>query len=263
MKRSWIRCLVVIIFCFQFVIPVSALSAAAAAPKVGQFITVNGDVSVMRAGVKAKPAVRADLYRGDVILTGKNASAKVMLLDDTVITVDQNSRFEMRDFSLQGQSRSARIFLAFGKMVADVKHFIGGGNSFLMESPTAVAGLRGTVVEFVVVIGPTGVPTTTITCVSGSVVVTTAAGSVTLVAGQTAIAVGAGMPAITTATTAAAAAGAAGGAATTATIGVGTIAVGTALVGAAAAAAIAAGGGGGGGGGGVVPVPTHSTTPTH
>jgi hypothetical protein len=260
MKRTWIQCLVALIFAVQLVVPAAALSAPAPAPaKVGQFVSVNGDVSVLRAGAKLRPAPQAALFQGDAVLTGKNASARVMLLDDTVITIDQNSRFEMRNFSLQGGNRTSRVFLAFGKIVADVKRFLGGKNSFEMESPTAVAGVRGTVVEFVVVIGPTGIPTTTVTCLSGSVVISTAAGSVTLVAGQTAIAVGAGMPAVTTATTAAAAAGAAGGAATTATIGVGTVAAGAALIGAAAAAAIAVGGGGGGGGDGVgiVPTPSH------
>jgi hypothetical protein len=266
MKSSWIRFFIAIVFSFQFVIPVSALAAAKAAPKagarVGQFISVSGDVGLIRAGGKYKPMVRAEVQEGDTILTGKNATAKVMLKDDTVITIDQNSRFVMKNFSLKGETRSASIFLAFGKIIADVKRFVGGRNTFNMESPTVVAGLRGTVVEFAVVIGPTGVPTTTVTCLSGSVVISTASGTVTLVAGQTAVAIGSAAPAITTATTAAAAAGAAGGAATTTTIGAGTVAIGAAVTAAAVAAGVAATGGGGGGDN-PIPTPTHHTTPSH
>ncbi|PKN32938.1 MAG: hypothetical protein CVU61_15675, partial [Deltaproteobacteria bacterium HGW-Deltaproteobacteria-19] len=209
MKRPWIRFLLAVLFTVQFGLPVSAL-AAPPTSKVGQFSFISGDVSILRAGSKIEPLVRSEVYQGDAIVTGKGAAAKVTLEDDSVITIDQNSRFEIRNFSLQDGSRTARIFLAYGKIVADVKRFIGGKNSFVMESPTTAANLRGTVVEFVVVIGPSGIPTTTVTCISGSVTITTAGGTVTLAAGQTAIAAGAAMPTVTTATTAAAAAGAAG-----------------------------------------------------
>jgi hypothetical protein len=258
-RRVWIRCLITVIFSFQFIVPVAALST----PKVGQFILVNGDITLIRAGVMYKPAVREDVQEGDVIQTGKNASVKVMLQDDTVITIDRNSRFIMKKFALRGGIRSAKIYLAFGKIAADVKRFVGGRNTFDLESPTAVAGLSGTVVEFAVVIGADGVPTTTVTCLSGSVVVTTAAGSVALATGQTAVAVASIAPAVTTATTAAAAAGTAGGTATTMTIGAGTIAIGAVIVAALVAAAVALSGGGGGGGGGGNTLSGHTTTTHH
>ncbi|NPU84340.1 MAG: FecR domain-containing protein [Syntrophaceae bacterium] len=258
MNRAGIRCLIAVIFFMQVFIPASV----SAAPQLGRFILVNGEVTLSRTGVMSRPETGTGVEEGDVIQTGKNASVKVMLADDTVITVDRNSRVVMKKFVLRSGIRSAKIYVEYGKIAADVKRFIGGKNTFDLEGPTAVAGMIGTMIEFAVVIGADGVPTTTVTCLSGSVFVTTAEGSVTLAAGQTAVAVASAAPAITTAATAAAAAGAAGGTAATITVGAGTIAAGVAIAVAVAALAVAAAGGGGGGSNALA-VPVHATTTHH
>ncbi len=259
MKRVWIRCLVVVVFLTQFVAPVSAFDAA----RAGRFVFVSGDVELVRAGIKIKPDLQTGLQEGDIIRTGKDALVRVMLKDESVITIDRNSRVVIKKFLLRGGIRSAKIYVESGKIAADVERFIEGGSTFDLESPNAVVGLTGTVIEFAVVTGAGGVPTTTVTCLSGSAVVTTAAGSVTLAAGQTAVAVASAAPAMTTAITAAAAAGAAGGTATTMTMSTGTIMAGAAIVAAVAAAVLAAAGSGGGGGSTHVSVPAHTTTSHH
>ena len=258
MKQVWIRCLVVMAVLMQSVAPASAFDAA----RAGRLVLVNGDAELIRAGTKFRPDVQTGLQEGDIIRTGKDGLVKGILEDETVVTIDRNSRVVMKKFVLRGGIRSAKIYVESGKITADVKRFMGGGNTFNLESPTAVAGLTGTVIEFAVVIGAGGVPTTTVTCLSGTAVVITAAGSVTLAAGQTAVAVASAAPAVTTATDAVAAAGAAGGTAAAASIGAGTIAVG-ALVAAVVAAAAVLVSGGGGGGGGAVSAPTHATTSHH
>lgn len=260
MMRVWIRCLVVIVFLMQFVVPVSASDAT----RAGRLVLVSGDAELVRAGIKIKPDLQIGLREGDIIRTGKDALVKAVLEDETVITIDRNSRVVIKKFVLRGGIRSAKIYVESGKIAVNVKRFIGGRNTFDLESPTAVAGLTGTVIEFAVMIGAGGVPTTTVTCLSGSAVVTTAAGSVRLAAGQTAVAVASAAPAVTTATAAAAAAGMAGGAAAAASIGAGTIAVGALIAAALAAAAVLVSGGGGGGGGGTsLTVPAHTTTAHH
>lgn len=258
MKQVWIRCLVVMAVLMQSVAPASAFDAA----RAGRLVLVNGDAELIRAGTKFRPDVQTGLQEGDIIRTGKDGLVKGILEDETVVTIDRNSRVVMKKFVLRGGIRSAKIYVESGKITADVKRFMGGGNTFNLESPTAVAGLTGTVIEFAVVTGAGGVPTTTVTCLSGSAVVTTAAGSVTLAAGQTAVAVASAAPAMTTAITAAAAAGAAGGTATTMTMSTGTIMAGAAIVAAVAAAVLAAAGSGGGGGTHVA-VPAHTTTSHH
>ncbi|MGV8080482.1 MAG: FecR domain-containing protein [Syntrophales bacterium] len=259
MNRIWIRCLIAVAFSVQFLIPLSASAASG----VGRFILANGDVTMIRAGVMSRPEMNTGVQEGDVIRTGPNASVRMMLDDDTVITIDRNSRVMMKKFKLRGRTRSAKIYVESGKIVVDVKRFIGAGSTFDLESPTAVAGVIGTVIEFSVVTGIDGVSMTTVTCLSGSAVVTTAGGTVALAAGRTAVAVASDAPAMTMATTAAAAAGAAGGAAAATTIHAGTIMIGAAIAAAVVAAAVLVSGGGGGGGNTAVSAPVHITTSHH
>jgi hypothetical protein len=251
-----LRVLVAFAFVLQLTFPSLILAAQSS---VGHFSAVSGEVSLIRGGTQTKPIVKSAVYAGDIVATGKNGTAKITLTDESVLTLTKNSRFQIKNYDLRSNQRHGRFHLAFGNLMADVKRFIGGSNRFEVESPTAVAGLRGTVIEYTVVIGANGVPTTTVTCVSGSVTITTASGSVTLVAGQTAVAVGAAAPAVTTATTAAAAAGAAGGTATTAGIGAGTVAIGAAVAAAGAAALVSTTGADNN----LVPVPAHHTTSHH
>ncbi len=72
MRRVWIRCLITVIFSFQFIVPVAALST----PKVGQFILVNGDITLIRAGVMYKPAVREDVQEGTSSRPGRTPPSR-------------------------------------------------------------------------------------------------------------------------------------------------------------------------------------------
>ncbi|MCX7816833.1 MAG: FecR family protein [Syntrophales bacterium] len=228
----------------------------------GYVSMVQGDVSLERDGKIIKPTVRLPLQVGDVIATKKGAKIQLTLNDDSVITINENTRFEIRQFIIEGNKRTGRFGLAVGSLVSDVKKYIGGDNVFEIHGPQAVAGVRGTVFVVTVVIGANGIPTMTVSVVSGLVSVASAAGSVIIGAGQMATVVGAGMPSVsaaavtgaaavttpveTAATGAAAAAtpaeaAAAGAGVTAGTATVGGVGVGTIAVGTVAAAAVIAG----------------------
>ena len=242
----------------QLLIPYSVFAAAA-----GKFTSVVGKVTQTRAGVALKPVVNSQVQVKDLIVTGDKSSATMVFSDDSSIRLQQNSKLEIKEYMMKGQTRKSIFSMALGRLTASVSKFIGGDNSFEVHSPTAVAGVRGTGFEFVVAMVGTQL-STTVTCTAGvlSVSALSATGAViattTIVVGQTAVisatgitvsAVGAGATgagAATTSTTvttatgtgtvttgAAAGAGTAAGTATVAGVGVGTVAaaaVGAAVV---------------------------------
>ncbi|MEN6638161.1 MAG: FecR domain-containing protein [Smithella sp.] len=260
MSKS-IKKFVAFVLVLQMLMPYPVYAAA-----VGRFTSVVGNVIQTRAGKAIKPVVNSPIDAKDIIATGNKSSATMVFVDDSTIALSQNSRMEVKDFAVKGKTRKGIFSMSIGKLVANVTKFIGGSNAFEVHSPTAVCGVRGTGFEFIVA-GVGAQLTTTVTCTTGALSVSsiTAAGVVTsaatIVAGQTAIitstgitisAAGAVAGAGTVSTGAAGAgaggagtagagaAGAAAGTATVAGVGAGTIAAATAVVAVGAAAVVAA-----------------------
>ncbi|MBN1381632.1 MAG: FecR domain-containing protein [Deltaproteobacteria bacterium] len=227
----------------QLVIPYSTFAAA-----IGQFSEVVGDVTQTRSGKTYRAVVQSPVEVNDLVVTGDKSSATMVFSDESIIKLEANSKLVIKDYSLTGKTRKSIFSLAIGKLTASVKKFIGGGNTFQVHSPTAVAGVRGTVFT-VAAETISGVPTTTITCVEGSLTINalSAAGTVisttTLVAGQTAVITATGITVTGAATAAGAAAaateaGAVAGAGAAAGMTAGTIAVGTVITAVAIGATI-------------------------
>lgn len=238
----------------QLVIPSTILAAA-----VGQFTSVVGDVTQTSAGVVIKPEVKSPIQSKDLIVTGGRSAASMIFDDESTIGLAPNSNFEVKEFYVQDKTRKGLFSLSLGKLTADVRKFIGGDSSFVVGTPTAVAGVRGT--GFEIAVGMVGSQmTTTITCTAGALSVSSlsATGAVvsttTIVAGQTAVVSGGviGVSAtVVGAGAGAVGAGAAAGTAATAGVVVGTIAVAAAAVAAVVTAT------------GSETTTTHDSTTTH
>lgn len=248
MKRFRVR-LVTFILVLQCAFPNWAFSAAP-----GSFTAVTGEVKITRAGKTTPAEVKMPVLAGDTIKTGAGAEAKILFQDESIITIAQNTSFRIDEFTIKEQTRKASFFTSLGKIVVDVKKFIGGESSFIVRSPTAVAGVRGTGFEFIVA-EVAGQLVTTVSCTAGTLTVSAVAvtgeiiSTMVITAGQTAIISSSGITlaavgtAAGTATqtgaaaaTAAQAAGTAAGTAAVAGVQVGTIAAAT-----VAAAAVAVG----------------------
>lgn len=247
-----------------FLVLLLMVPCAVFAAAVGEFTSVTGKVTLTRAGKVYSPVVKTQLALKDLIVTGSNSEATLVFSDESMIKLSQNSKLEIREFLFKDKTRKGLFSLEMGKLVADVKKFIGGGSAFEVHSPTAIAGIRGTGFE-VVIVGVGSQMATTVTCTTGALSVSalSATGAVisttTIVAGQAAVitatgitvsaagAVGAGAGTAVatgtgtgTITTGAAGAGAAAGTATVAGVGVGTIAAGAVVAAVAVAAVVAA-----------------------
>jgi len=224
----------------QLIIPYPVFAAA----EVGKFTAVDGKVTLNRANVTYRVVLNSQVQPKDLIVTGEKASATMTFPDESTITLQENSKMEIKEFLIKGKTRKGIFSMTLGKLIANVNKFIGGNNTFEVHSPTAVCGVRGTGFEFVV--GMVGTQlSTTVTCTTGALSVSalSATGAVvattTIVAGQTAIVSATGIT--LSAVGAGAGAGTAAGTTVTTATGTGTVTTGAATAGAAAGTTAAAG----------------------
>jgi hypothetical protein len=261
----------VVLLALQILFPAPLL-----ADVIGKFNEIRGDVSLMRAKTTITPKVESAVETKDVVATGDKARAKLLLTDDTLLSVGQKSNLEVTEYLLDKNRRSSVISLKAGTMHTKVEKFLDPDSKFEVHTPTAVAGARGT--EWLTVISEN--PGTTFYALQNAItvfnpalptqVVIVSAGQFTTVAAGLAPTLPAAFaPAViqgimgqigVTMPTGAAGAGAAGasaGAAAGAGIGAGTIAIGAAAV--AAGLAVAAGSSGSSS----TTTTSHSTTSHH
>jgi hypothetical protein len=111
---------------------------------IGKFNEIKGNVSLFRGKKGLIPNVGDDVHTKDVITTGDKARAKLLLTDDSLLSVGQNSNLEMKEYLLDKDKRSGVVFLKIGTLHTNVEKFLNPNSKFEVHTPTAVAGARGT-----------------------------------------------------------------------------------------------------------------------
>ncbi|HPX82739.1 MAG TPA: FecR domain-containing protein [Syntrophales bacterium] len=263
-----IRKLVVLSLIVSLVLPIPLFAAV-----IGEFAVVTGDVTVTRAGKVIKPQAKDKVETLDLIQTGKNSNARVVLTDASAMALGPNTKLEMKQFNIQGKKTTGLFYVPMGLVQTNVAKALGPGSKFEMQTPTAIAGVRGTawltLVEAMVQAGAVGtkstfyglaqaisvfntaLPAQVVTVSAGNFTVVTAGVAPTAatafapatVSGLTSTLGASAIPGVAAGaaagTVGAAGAGAAAGSATIAGVGAGTIAAGV-VAAAAVVAAVAA-----------------------
>jgi hypothetical protein len=127
----------------------------ASAQEVGTIAALEGSVEIGRAGAWTPAGVGQAVEQGDELRTGTDARVRIVFQDDSVLTVTDNSHLTLDEqiFDPGAGEVKSLIGLLQGKvraLVGDYYKLPGAG--YEIESPTAVAGVRGT--EFVVTYDP-------------------------------------------------------------------------------------------------------------
>lgn len=125
------------------------ISAAAHAAVVGRFTLVEGQVDLLKQGKIPAAAARLNdgVEPGDVIRTKSKAKAQVKFVDDSFVTMSPDSRIAVADFTYNAATGERHAVLRFFKgvmhtLVTRVQQV--QQPDFLMETHTAVLGVRGT-----------------------------------------------------------------------------------------------------------------------
>lgn len=129
---------------------ISCHKAAPPAPEsIGTVTSVEGEVVITRSimGPLVIPATpSAALYLKDTIET-KAGKIKITLADDSTIALSDNSKIILNEFVIENSAdfRKSSIGMTGGQLRSVVsKHFSGAGSEVDIETPTVVAGVRGT-----------------------------------------------------------------------------------------------------------------------
>ena len=144
-----------VIVCLSFICAVSVLffsTQAYAAEAVGKITRVEGRVDILRQG--ALPAIPAHvgdaLFQKDMVRTKSSSRAEILFRDNTVLRIAQRSRIDISEY-FTGESNKGIIKLSRGQVQAVVDKNVTkrislapGANRFEIQTPNAVAGVRGT-----------------------------------------------------------------------------------------------------------------------
>ena len=87
----------------------------------------------------------SSVFTGDVVETDATSKAKILFADDTVLAIGPKSRVNISDFVLDANGRTVRLRVLAGRFKVAIAKFFGGQTDYEIRTPTAVAGVRGTV----------------------------------------------------------------------------------------------------------------------
>lgn len=130
---------IIFLFVLQLVCPIPIFADA-----LGKFTLVKGNVSLERRGKFLVSGVETPVFNKDLITTGEKSRAKLLLIDDSLLVIGQNSSLEITEYFITGDKREGVFSLSSGKLYTKVKKFLTPDSKFEVHTPTAVAAARGT-----------------------------------------------------------------------------------------------------------------------
>ncbi len=123
------------------------LATAADAAPVGFLAVVEDPVERRPAEVETwlAAAQDAEIGLGDTLRTGREGLAKLVLTDDTVITLDEETELRVdREVAGSAAETVSKLHLLAGHARTRVSRAVGGPSRVEMITPTAVIGVKGT-----------------------------------------------------------------------------------------------------------------------
>jgi len=154
--------------------------------RAGRFVSVQGSVEVLRGSQSLPATDQLPLQTGDVIRTGPNARAAILLSDGTKLKLGANSTIQLKRLSPERLGKVTPV--AAGGLQTVMHFFLGEGwlqrtgppDALEIETPTVRAATKGT--EFALDVAPDG--STIVSVLDGHVRVTNPQGDVLVAEGE-------------------------------------------------------------------------------
>ena len=144
--KQWMRLCPVLVLGLLSLLA-DATAHAQQAKSLGHVTGLEGNVTVLRQGKFAPEplTLQKPVFQEDIIDTDRASKVRITLTDATVISLAEQSRLELKQFSYDArqQTRSGRLAISLGIFRAILKEMIASSN-FEVTTPTAVAAIRGT-----------------------------------------------------------------------------------------------------------------------
>ncbi len=113
----------------------------------GIFMVAKGSVQIKSGETLSAVKVGSKVFEGDSVITGVDSRAKIVMQDRNVLNVSPDTEFQIPTYKNDAATgtKDVQINLLKGKIRANVEqNYDGSKNKFLIKTPTAVAGVRGT-----------------------------------------------------------------------------------------------------------------------
>jgi len=124
------------------------VSTAHAQSVHGVLRVVKGDVQIKTSkGETTKARIGGKVFPKDTVITGKDARAKIVMVDNNEINVSPESQIEIQhyEYDPNGGKKDVLLNVIYGKVRSKVEQKYDGKTSkFQIKTPSAVAGVRGT-----------------------------------------------------------------------------------------------------------------------
>jgi len=120
------------------------LPMAALAAPVGKITQIEGNVDVTRSGQSAlKAAVGDPVRQGDILRAKSKSKAEVTFDDGNILRLAEGTRVRITQYDNR-ENQKSYVDLFRGKTQSVVKNLRKGG-AYEVHTPTAIAGVRGTI----------------------------------------------------------------------------------------------------------------------
>lgn len=127
--------------------------APAAAEEIGFVAAAVGDAEIAPGGSDTFQAARRDggVAIGDRLRTGLDSSLKIVLVDDTLLQIDEDTELTVETFHVGAAATQQPSILRQlrGRLRATVGDAFGGSTKLQVHTPTAAVGVKGTDFEVV------------------------------------------------------------------------------------------------------------------
>jgi hypothetical protein len=122
-------------------------STAYAQEPIGIVTAVKGQVTVAGAtGVMEAVEEGARVFLGDRFKTEENSGVKILLNDDTLVSLGGETDFEITEFVYTPNARRSLSNIFKGKLKAIIQKFEGRESNVEFAAPNGVIGIKGTII---------------------------------------------------------------------------------------------------------------------
>lgn len=113
--------------------------------RIAILVETTGEVSIRRGGEIVEPSIGDEIYERDLVSTGSAGKARIVLNDNSVLRIGPETIMEMRELDLSNERRM-NLRARVGRFLVHVSDWVRGRTEAEFETPTSVAGVRGTTV---------------------------------------------------------------------------------------------------------------------
>jgi len=125
-----------------------AQAAGGATEPIGKIETISGIVQITRVdGTKVTAKKGDDIFQGDVVETGADASIGMVLADDSVFSLDADARAVLDEMVYDPGEQTGNLGIS---LISGVMSFVSGQisksdpDAMVLKTPLATIGIRGT-----------------------------------------------------------------------------------------------------------------------